>query len=196
LLPTVQYAYGDESGTHAEARYCVVAGYIGAPKAWESFASEWKAALKSEGVETGFHTRRFLHGRDEYEGWSHEKRDRLLEALVNVIMSHEVYPNGCAVNVRDYLSLPDEQQHFFTGDKLQAGVVQRPTPLSPTGYVAEPVKAMMNERTSTRLYHVAALLFLKRAIESAPEDCELHAILASLEHLSGGVFATSLSDEY
>src|SRR6266481_3431853 len=74
-------AYLDESGIHAGAKVCVVAGYYGSHKNWKAFEAQWNKVLSSypEVASEGFHAKHFF-GRDkagnrvkEYKGWSDDK---------------------------------------------------------------------------------------------------------------------------
>ena len=114
------HAYLDDSGTHADSPWCVVAGYFGSERHWKRFDREWQIALESEGVEE-FHANRFwasVGGNDipEYRGWSRERSNRFVGRLLDVIgSSHRISPVCCAVLMEEWHKLAKDERAYLTG---------------------------------------------------------------------------------
>lgn len=73
--------YFDDSGTHLESDVAIAACYIGTLDRWERLVDDWEAAKEVEGF-TVFGMADILGGRDEFRGWSGNKRDRLIRRLI------------------------------------------------------------------------------------------------------------------
>lgn len=188
MLPTMLYAYGDESGLHQNPVYCVVAGYIGEPEQWESFNPAWNAVLERHGVLDGFHALEFFGGKKQYRSMDGGLRNSLINDLVNVIADHEVYRIGVAVNVDAFLGLPEIQRKYFTGGHVQIAVETTDHPLTISGIVKNATSvAVGGPHAHRQVYRAAIIRFLARALEVTPENCALHVFLGSHNALSAGV---------
>lgn len=120
-------AYMDESGIHSEARFCIVAGYVGSPAEWYSFGKEWQRVLKKFGVPVEFHAQRFWtkdgSGRrvDEYKDWSNEKADAYVNALLAAIKKHELYMLGSIMPIDLFFKYGEDDRRRLTGAKVEGG---------------------------------------------------------------------------
>ncbi len=114
--------YLDESGIHAGAKVCVVAGYWGDRNHWKKFAQKWKSVLESFGVPY-FHSREFwspkLNAKSFYFGWTNGRRREFLAALVETIEKHKIHPVISAISVEDFFRYNERQRRFLTGAALK-----------------------------------------------------------------------------
>lgn len=116
-------AYLDESGIHAGAKVCVVAGYYGSHKNWRTFEAQWNKVLSAypEVASKGFHAKHFFgRGKDgnrvkEYKGWSEDKAYKFMERLTQAIMRNRIFPVGYAVVVDDFAALTLNMGRWLTG---------------------------------------------------------------------------------
>lgn len=117
--------YFDESGIHAKARVCLVAGFYGDQDAWRGFEDRWKSIMADypELGDEGFHAKRF-YGRKtgnrvgKYANWSNEKADKFLDRIVSCIVSCRIYPIGYGLIVEDFLALPLMDRQWLTGARF------------------------------------------------------------------------------
>ncbi len=107
-----EFIYTDESGTHGNAAYCVVAGYRGTPGQWGKFESEWRGVLAANGVVGAFHADPFWNRkrwtRDEpnqFSRWDDAKAARLMSGLINVIRGRRIHAIGGGVPVQAFNAL-------------------------------------------------------------------------------------------
>lgn len=119
--------YGDESGIHDGANWCVVCGYVGREDHWVTFHTVWKQLLDEFGV-TDFHSKEFF-GRTsdgkrvgQYAGWTDAQAASFLEHLTAQInLSELIHPVGCGVNVSDFHSLSVGERRYLTGGHFVHG---------------------------------------------------------------------------
>ena len=112
------WAYGDESGIHGTAQYCLLLGYVGAPRQWSSFKNRWRDAPQERGI-SEFHAIDFFQGRKVYRDWPGDKRRLLLDTLLAIIASHRIVPIGWAVDIRAFKALRPDERRFFTGAHIE-----------------------------------------------------------------------------
>lgn len=119
-------AYFDESGIHAQAKVCVVAGFYGRQLAWRRFERQWNAVLSKypELRDTGFHAKVFFARHDRklvgpYKDWSDDKAQQFLNHLLKCINDNWIFPIGCGIVVDDFLSLPLKIRQWLTGAKFR-----------------------------------------------------------------------------
>ena len=114
------HAYLDDSGTHADSRWCVIAGYFGSERHWNRFDRDWRKVLDTEGLEE-FHANRFwssVGGSNipEYKGWDRERANKFIGALLNVIQSAQrIFPVSCAVLMEEWHKLSRDERAYLTG---------------------------------------------------------------------------------
>ena len=187
MVPSVLYAYGDESGLHASPKYCLVAGYIGLPDQWDTIEPEWESVLAEYAITGGFHAHRFFSGRKPYRTWDRVKRDGLLDRLVEIISQHEMYPIGAAVEVNAFYTLPEPQREYFTGAKPEAVIERYQGALTVIGEARRVRLETKGRSAPQQPYRVAVLRFLAQAVNYTPADCRLHIVLGSHNTLASGV---------
>ena len=160
------FTFGDESGIHDGARYCVVAGYIGSPRQWKPFEEAWAEVLDRYSVQA-FHAVRFF-GRgpggvrlDEYEGWADEKADAFLDELMGVINQRRLRAIGGAIDVKAFKALTQGEKRYVTG-----------------GWVTDDGKWLASGAPSkpSAPYFFALLLFLIEALSEAAPDARINLI--------------------
>lgn len=105
-------AYFDESGTHDDSEFFVVAGLVASPDAWERLTKAWQRILASEEVEA-FHMVDFCHSRSAFEGWPKERRDRLIIRLIDTIKKHVSFRTWSVVAMSDYRRIFSEPLDGF-----------------------------------------------------------------------------------
>lgn len=109
-------AYVDESGHSSDPKshFTGMGGLIADSVDWETFASEWSAALADADVERGeFHMRQFAHSIGPFEGWVEEKRKQLMARLIGIIVKMKAVPVGCVVSLDAYKAAPDFLREFY-----------------------------------------------------------------------------------
>ncbi len=122
-LLTFLYAYGDDSGSEEDARFCIVSGYIGSPRQWDSFEKAWAAILDTYQVPE-FHSKDFfpLQRRGHvapFKDWSAAKASEFLGELLGILDRHRrIAPIGRAINVKDFQALPYDDRRLLTGGSI------------------------------------------------------------------------------
>jgi hypothetical protein len=100
---TAYSAYFDASGHPDQQNVFTVAGFVSTVKKWTRFDKEWKAILKSEGIET-FHMTDFVSSKGEFAvGWKGEtdRRRTLIARLAKCLQ------NNVNKSFRATLVMPD-----------------------------------------------------------------------------------------
>src|SRR5580704_15205583 len=97
-------AYLDESGTHAQAKIVVTAGFLASYKTWRNFERQWQKVLNPDGGDRVFHATDCLgkDGYGDFEGWPKKQRDDLVNALIPIVRKHSRASFACAFSVQDY----------------------------------------------------------------------------------------------
>jgi hypothetical protein len=75
--------YFDDSGTHAESRTSVCAGYISSVEQWRQLTRNWEDINAVEPF-LPFHTPDCLGGYEQFAGWSEERKYELMRKLIGV----------------------------------------------------------------------------------------------------------------
>ena len=158
--------YADESGTHNNPSYCVVAGWLGTPRQWRKFDDEWKGILREFEV-FDFHSKEFFH-RDHktssdnpYRDWKPSKAERFINKLAKAIAVRRLYPTGAAINVPAFMSYSVGERRFLTH-----GGVKR------SGRITGP-----NTGTPRKPYHFALFCCVVEAIIAAEPPTKMHFVL-------------------
>ncbi|HEU0049152.1 MAG: hypothetical protein DMG97_14435 [Acidobacteria bacterium] len=120
-------AYMDDSGTHVDSPYCLVAGYWGGHGQWVKFEREWKKVLDKYKVPE-FHAKTYWARDDKqerigpYKGWDDVRRKNFLFSLLTVIGNHKIYPFAHGVSRSEWnKQIPTERQVFCgSSGRLQA----------------------------------------------------------------------------
>lgn len=130
-------AYLDESGIHAGAVQCVIAGYFGSRSQWKQFERDWKRTLYLHKVPIKeFHGRNLFPKATGYfrHKWKGD-HSKFLDAVASAIARHKkIHPFCLGLFVRDFNSFPDEAARYLTG----AGVNLKTGSLSSTGNPRKP----------------------------------------------------------
>ncbi len=116
-------AYIDESGHSRDPKshFAGMGGLIADSADWETFTSEWSAALSDAGIEGGeFHMRQFAHSIGPFKGWVEEKRRELMARLVGIIVKVKAVPVGCVVSLDAYNAAPKALREFYKGPYYMA----------------------------------------------------------------------------
>jgi hypothetical protein len=109
-------AYIDESGHSRDPKshFAGMGGLIANSADWETFTSEWSAALSDAGIQGGeLHMRQFAHNRGPFKGWMEEKRRVLMARLVSAIVKIKAVPVGCVVSLDAYNAAPEFLRKFY-----------------------------------------------------------------------------------
>jgi hypothetical protein len=115
-------AYLDESGIHAGALVCVVAGYFGGRGKWKKFEADWIRLLKRFDVPLAeFHAKDLF---PEQRGWfKHHWRGShpaFLEAIGDTIAAHpKIAPLSVGIFVEGFESFSLDERKYFTGGTLK-----------------------------------------------------------------------------
>ena len=109
--------YFDESGIHAGAPACIVAGYYADPSKWAIFESAWKEVLRRERIKE-FHAKVFFGPRLKgslYEGWDESRWTEFLGDLLIAIVESGICPVGASLVMEDWKRLSLDERKFLTG---------------------------------------------------------------------------------
>lgn len=105
------HAYLDESGIHAGAEVCVIAGYFGGPGQFKKFEHAWQRGLRAIGIEMEeFHAKNLTQRRD---------RQNAVEDLAYLIAQFRISPVSYGIIVKDFFSFDEGQRRFLTGATLE-----------------------------------------------------------------------------
>lgn len=111
------YAYADESGVQQSPAYCVVAGYIASPRAWDAFRQAWKAMLYKYQIDE-LHAKKFFGrkaGHGQYAHLAKEEASALIDDAINIINHHRLNPIGSIIDVEAFDKLTLGERRFLTG---------------------------------------------------------------------------------
>lgn len=95
-MASLYTAYFDESGTHPDSEYVVVAGFISNATEWEAFSQRWHQVLADSQIDY-FHMTDFESRKGPFDGWTEEERRDLLNRLLPIIHDHTFWSIGCVV---------------------------------------------------------------------------------------------------
>jgi hypothetical protein len=103
-------AYIDEGGTHDQATIIVMAGFVSSFKRWRKFEKQWNAVLNPDGGSRVFHATDCLGqiGRKDFDGWSKERRNALVDALIPIARTQTLASFACAFSLQDYKEVVPE----------------------------------------------------------------------------------------
>jgi hypothetical protein len=193
----VLHAYGDDSGTHQDAKFCLVLGYIGSPRQWKLFERDWRGALtmlrEREGKKPEFHAKEFFQRerwqsrKSPYYRWTEAKADTFLNQLLDTIHRYQVEPIGGATKTEDFFAYSEAQRRYLTGAILI-------TTTHWYGNQFEIVDKLLEHQGSpNRPYFAVFPGFLLEAIQKSGNigDCQVHLTLdrqPALEAKAGEVF--------
>jgi hypothetical protein len=110
--------YFDDSGTSANERAAVVAGYLGSVSQWDNFCREWSQFLADYGI-TEMHRADLetFHGEflEEY-GWNPERRTKCVRDAHRIIKKNTYTALSAAVIKADFDEIiPDDIKKLFGG---------------------------------------------------------------------------------
>lgn len=81
--------YFDDSGTHKESAFVVVAGGVASVQQWTKLSSEWESATRPWNLSRGyFHMADFVSGFNDYAEWSENQKKKRLHQLIQIICEH------------------------------------------------------------------------------------------------------------
>jgi len=154
LIVAVEYWYfGDDSGTHAGARWCVVSGYIGTAKQWDRLRRDWRDILRRFHVEE-FHSTSFFQGRSPYRAWGASKRDSFLSKLIAAVNQRKLRPIGTIVDVETFNNYTLGERRVLTGGApslngklLTSGAPKNPYFVALQGVIAQATLRVSDEST-------------------------------------------------
>jgi Protein of unknown function (DUF3800) len=103
LMPVRVFA--DDSGSGGESPYFVLGGYMADFLTWERFSDRWDATLAEAPAIDYFKMSEAESLRGQFareNGWTDRTRDQKVNALIDVILEHDVFQSTCAVSEDDY----------------------------------------------------------------------------------------------
>jgi len=157
------WAYFDESGHPSEDIPLAVAGCVATCEAWREFESDWLRVLKDHGV-SWFHAVDLEHAHGEFAagGGDRQRRERLLDALIQVVGRHALPPVGCLVPTHEVRRLRSRRPRGKKSESAEERLVREAEEL-----FADP-------------YCCALAYCMKTAAEqfALPRDVLLHVVLA------------------
>lgn len=110
----------DESGIHAGAKRCVVAGYAGGRQKIEALEDQWVCTLKRFNVplEVGFHAKTFFARRGVHKGWSDAQAKDFITAMADSIHANELKAIGGGLSYSRFNALPENMRRWLTGGRF------------------------------------------------------------------------------
>lgn len=90
-------AYFDDSGSHNEAAFYVVAGYVAPIEVWLSFEKQWRAVLAAEPAIEYFHGNECFSRSNQFAGFEQADAVAKVYHLVDVIFRHVSYEVSVAI---------------------------------------------------------------------------------------------------
>jgi hypothetical protein len=113
------YCYLDESGIHAGAEICLIAGYFGGLGQWRKLNKLWEEVLRDRNVPLSeFHAQNLVKRTNFFHHWSAPESYDLQRALAEAIAQFKVYPLAQGILVRDFFKLSHIERRFMTGATL------------------------------------------------------------------------------
>jgi len=113
-------AYMDDSGTHNDSPYCLIAGYWGGINQWRQFEHERQRVLRAYNVPE-FHAWEYW-ARDKnkervgpYKGWDDTRRKTFLFALLTIIGKYKIYPFAHGVSRSEWNKRSTEERKLLCG---------------------------------------------------------------------------------
>lgn len=97
-------AYFDESGTHTESEFVVVAGFISNEPGWDAFSVDWQVVLEACRLEY-FHMSEFEHHLGPYGSWGDEEGMERLNRFLDIIHKHTFQSVGCVIPKESFDSI-------------------------------------------------------------------------------------------
>jgi hypothetical protein len=114
-------SFVDEAGHSKDPRqnYLCLAGLIATESAWKILDVSWRRICEKAGLTEPFHMMAFAARKKQFDGWSEEKREKLLHQLISTIFRARAIPVGSVVSLKwfNILSEPAKQRfkdpHFL-----------------------------------------------------------------------------------
>ena len=186
IVTVVLEAYADESGIEGSGPYCVVAGYIGSPRHWDSFNAAWRKVIdeaREDGVTEfkgqlffGRRSRKSASRNNPFARWPERKARQFLDDLLGIIHDHKARITRCsaALNVKDFNSFTWGERQYFTGGTWDFNKSR-----------------FLSSGQPTRVYTVPLNGFIGDALLHArPEDCKVTFTFDEQPVLQEGVIQT------
>ncbi|MCA1704655.1 MAG: DUF3800 domain-containing protein, partial [Actinobacteria bacterium] len=95
-------AFFDDSGSHDDADYFVVAGYVAPVEEWVQFEGEWQEALAEPRAITYFKSWEAHRRSKEFNGFSYAEAEEKVRRLADIIVAHVSYEVSVAIPRREY----------------------------------------------------------------------------------------------
>jgi len=108
-------AFLDETGIHAGARWCAIAGFLGSPRQWIDFDQAWRRALTAAPGASDFHAHEFFGGRSPYRALLGSERRAFIDGLIGAVVDHRVFPFGAIVDAEAFMALSLGERRMLTG---------------------------------------------------------------------------------
>jgi hypothetical protein len=112
--------YMDDSGTHRDSPYCLIAGYWGGVNQWLKFERDWHGILTAYNVHE-FHAKEYW-ARDEkqqrvgpYKGWTDQRRKHFLFELLSVIGAYKLFPFAHGVRRSEWNKQSQPERQLLCG---------------------------------------------------------------------------------
>ena len=108
-------AYLDESGTHPESEFVVVAGFVSNASEWEALSEEWMKALTEWGIPM-FHMTDFESRKGDFVSWGDEERKERLNRLLELINRYTFSNISFAVQKQSFDEILSDKAKKLCGD--------------------------------------------------------------------------------
>lgn len=152
--------YVDDSGTHGDSPFCVVAGYRGSQNQWKDFCSRWT----TDDCHTELHATEFFRRNERgqrislYAGWDKVKAREYLDCRLDAINRTNIFPVGAMIDVGAFRALNEDERRYLTGGKWRSekwrisGAPTKPYFLPFQDVIIQGVEAVKRPRDRAHFY--------------------------------------------
>jgi hypothetical protein len=96
---------GTETRSKSDLPILVVSGYLAHVKDWNLFESDWSPIMEEHELVNGFHMTTFANNKRPYCDWDEDKRDALIDRLLNIIAERPHVFVSFGIRTDDYFEV-------------------------------------------------------------------------------------------
>jgi hypothetical protein len=171
--------YIDESGTHGQSAFMILAGWVGTLGQWNHFDIRWRRLLRRNRI-AYFHAKELESRQKEYKGWTDAQAEKLVRDCVRFTDEHAAFGFAVRISQNDY-------HEYYRND----GVLPKMQPDSMYGlafrfgaaFVPDMTRKLLNRNDFT-LNHIVE--------DGHPNAGSCHEIIKSLKKLNAPQFSEHL----
>jgi hypothetical protein len=103
----------DASGKKGDSAFMVVAGFLSSVTDWADFTSRWTDRLQQDKIEVFRASQMYRYFSDESDTVQRQKRNSLLDDLMEIIQSHVYHKTGCVIELKNLERIPSETREKY-----------------------------------------------------------------------------------